>query len=423
MWETPTNFEKVLDADQKEGLQLPEGEKAFESKFKDKANRLTLVNTAAESFAGLDQKAKDDIKAKAKTEISSRTAFPNKDTDKEAYGAKIAVLYLYTTLDKGTTNASMDDVKAVYEELKAADAKDKAETTAKLETSKKEATGALTTKLEEYTKSKESYSDANRTALNEAKKTGDENIALADTPDKVTTAKDNALTAMGDVPTVEKEKAAELTQSVNDKTVEQEESTKNTITYVEQDGKRWHYENQELDLVSIPTARGWLAYKNENLTYKNNTFVEDQTLNDFMASYEKNESPFYTANAEMFNYLAKNYPSFSKNNDINSKVNAHIADYLENDNTNRDYPDLRLQNKEITGVTLKINPDSGLYYFDIPRENLNKSTLKKYPEIKSIHLYSQEDMWDNVIINEEDKTKPTTVSVETKIEKRPGYDK
>lgn len=118
MWETPTNFEKVLDTDQKEGLQLPEGEKAFENKFKDKANRLTLVNTAAKSFAGLDQNTKDDIKTKAKTEISSRTAFPNKETDKEAYGAKIAVLYLYTTLDTPTIkNPSLTDVQATYNDI------------------------------------------------------------------------------------------------------------------------------------------------------------------------------------------------------------------------------------------------------------------------------------------------------------------
>jgi len=116
-----------LDADPKEGFQLPEGEKAFENTFKDQANRLILVKTAKKKFKDLDEQSKKDIKAKAKTEISLWTAFPDKTTDKKAYSAKIAVLYLYTALEKGIPDPNMDDIKTVYEELKAAEANEKKE--------------------------------------------------------------------------------------------------------------------------------------------------------------------------------------------------------------------------------------------------------------------------------------------------------
>ncbi len=89
----------------------------FEDTFKNIENRSTLVSAAAEAFDAMTAENKNNIKEKAKTEISSWTAFPDKATDKESYGAKIAVLYLYTTLNKGTINANMNDVKAVYETI------------------------------------------------------------------------------------------------------------------------------------------------------------------------------------------------------------------------------------------------------------------------------------------------------------------
>lgn len=115
MWVSTTNLENILDK-QKEtaGVQLPD---KFEDTFKNIENRSTLVSAAAEAFDAMTAENKNNIKEKAKTEISSWTAFPDKATDKESYGAKIAVLYLYTTLNKGTINANMNDVKAVYETI------------------------------------------------------------------------------------------------------------------------------------------------------------------------------------------------------------------------------------------------------------------------------------------------------------------
>lgn len=405
MWET--NLEKVLDTKADEaGLQLPE--KDLTEKFSDKANRVTLVNEATKGFEWLDDKTKTEIKDKAATEIKSRANYPVKG--EEWYNAKIAVLYLYTTLDKGTKNASLDEVKVAYDDLKAADVKDKEETTAKLEAGKKEATGALTTKLDEYTKTKDLYSKANWEALVYAETNGEKEITAAKTTEEIVAAKDLALKSMDNIFTLEEEKAAELKKVIDNKNNEQQEITKNPIEYTEKDGKRWYYEQQESTLPAIPQMKGGASNVVNTLNYKQNVFFEDQILNTFMDSYEKDESPFYTNNAEMFNYLAKNYPSLSKEGEINSEINAHIFDYLENNNTNTDYPDLELKSKEMTWVTLQINPESGLYYFDVPVSNLKKSTFKKYPDIKNIHLYSQWDMWDNVIINEglEANTSSTT---------------
>ena len=75
------------------------------------------MTAAKESFQDMEEANKTAITDKVATEIKSWTKFPEKS--EWWYNAKIAVLYLYTSLtDPKKKNPSLDDVKIVYDTLK-----------------------------------------------------------------------------------------------------------------------------------------------------------------------------------------------------------------------------------------------------------------------------------------------------------------
>jgi hypothetical protein len=116
--------------------------------------------------------------------------------------------------------------------------------------------------------------------------------------------------------------------------------------------------------------------------------MEDQTLTNFMKL--KNKDSFIT-DSEYFLYVIKNYESLKGNTDINKKINDQIRDYVDKENNNPNYPNLKLR-KDLSGITLQTNA-KGEYYFDIPVANLKDGD----PGISSIHLYPKTA--DNTIAN------------------------
>jgi len=405
MWESTTNLEKVLDAKTDEaGLQLPEWEKAFEDKFKDKTNRVTLVKEATKGFDWLEDKTKTEIKDQSVKEIKSRWAEP-KEWD-EGYSAKIAVLYLYTTLAKGTKNASLDDVKITYNELIAADVQEKQtanETAAKLEAEKKEATGSLTTKLDEYTKTKDLYSAKNWEALVYSQTNWAKEITAAETPEKVIAARDLALKSMDNIFTLDEEKAAELKKVIDDKKTEQKEVTDKPVEYTEKDGKRGQYVNTTFQVPSISALKGGASYDSWIWEAPITFFQEDETLTNFM-----NKTPDLLSDEKTFNYITKHYASLSKNDEIKEAINDELIFNMENEKNSLTKKNKSLKFEDInslTWVTLQINDTTWDYYFDIPVSNL-KEGKKANKGVNSIHVYFNTDKEvNNVVINEwEEKT-------------------
>lgn len=389
-----STLEQTLDTnkDSKDTLELNESK--FAETFKNKDNRDILVNEAKNNFKWLLNEAnKNAIKEQALKEINTWENAPDKKTEGTAYNGKIAVLYLYSLLDNENRNDQMttNDVLNVYEglridkELSASSEKINAEL---LAADKKDAAEVLTKKFDELSKSKNMYSEENRNQIIKAKVDGDKSITSA-TDETLDMTKDNTLKTMENVLTKREEKIAE-----------QKENTDTPITYENKDGKWWYY----ADAIQIPIGshmNWWAAFDNNKKWLSIPTeFKADQLLNTFMENKDlKNDSMFFPDKSgeptDTFNFVTKNYPSLSKNSDIKKQIDMQIRDYVENQNSSREYPKIALE-KNLNWVSLQIDA-SWQSYFDIPVSNLKK---KSSEWIQSLHLYSQWNMGNNIMINE-----------------------
>ncbi|MEI6673066.1 MAG: hypothetical protein WCL02_07245 [bacterium] len=86
----------------------------------------------------------------------------------------------------------------------------------------------------------------------------------------------------------------------------------------------------------------------EGLSLPTQEFKADQILNTFMENKDlKNDSMFFPDKSgeptDTFNFVTKNYPSLSKNSDIKKQIDAQIKDYVENQNSSREYPKIALE--------------------------------------------------------------------------------
>lgn len=232
-----------------------------------------------------------------------------------------------------------------------------------------------------------------------------EQIDKAKTPAEINKIMADAQNEIKNIPTKYQEK-------LDEQNLAQKESDSNLFTY-EKVGKEWKVSKlTEVDIPLIQWKNGWASMLiTKHISTKMPTELKDESinLNTFMNLNSKKENIFSTKNNNITEYITKNYPSLSKNNEISNQINSHIKNYLKEKEKNHK-PNIDLYGKDLTDVSLEIDKTTGEYYFNIPAEG-NFWTNYPQPKITTLHLGI------NGEVSEYDETKnpdPILASIYTK---------